>query len=273
MLERFLRYVRIDTQSEEGASTYPSTAKQLDLSRILADELREIGLDDVELNEFGYVYRDAPGHAGRARDRPRSPTSIRRPSRRAPDVSPIVHEDYAGEPIVLPGDPSQILDPARSRRSRRGSGTTSSRATARRCSGPTTRPAWRRSWPPSPTSAGRARAARNRARRLHGRRGGRARRRSLRHRGFGAEAAYTLDGSGVGRDRDRVVLGPAAEGASSGARRASGNGEGQARERGQACRRLRRRAAARRPLARDDRGSRRLRPSDAGSPAASRRRP
>ena len=49
VLERFLRYVRVDTQAEEGApaSTFPSTAKQLDLSRILAEELREIGLDDV----------------------------------------------------------------------------------------------------------------------------------------------------------------------------------------------------------------------------------
>ena len=60
VLERFLRYVRVDTQSEEGASTFPSTAKQLDLSRILADELREIGLDDVELNEFGYVIATLP---------------------------------------------------------------------------------------------------------------------------------------------------------------------------------------------------------------------
>ena len=51
------------------ASTYPSTAKQLDLSRMLVDELREIGLDDVELNEHGYVLRDAAGHAGRAGDR------------------------------------------------------------------------------------------------------------------------------------------------------------------------------------------------------------
>ena len=111
VLERFLRYVRVDTQSEEGASTFPSTAKQLDLSRILADELREIGLDDVELNEFGYVIATLPGTPGapvigliaHVDTTPESPGA---------GVTPIVHEDYAGEPIVLPGDPSQILDPA-----------------------------------------------------------------------------------------------------------------------------------------------------------------
>ena len=113
VLERFLRYVRVDTQAEEGApaSTFPSTAKQLDLSRILADELRAIGLDDVELNEFGYVIATLPGTRGapvigliaHVDTTPESPGT---------GVSPIVHEDYAGEPIVLPGDPSQILDPA-----------------------------------------------------------------------------------------------------------------------------------------------------------------
>ena len=53
VLERFLRYVRIDTQSAYGQSTTPSTAKQLDLSRVLEAELREIGLEDVRLDEFG----------------------------------------------------------------------------------------------------------------------------------------------------------------------------------------------------------------------------
>ena len=111
MLERFLRYVRIDTQSEEGASTYPSTAKQLDLSRILAEELREIGLDDVELNGFGYVIATLPGTPGapvigliaHVDTTPESPGQ---------GVAPIVHEDYGGGTIVLPGDPSQVLDPA-----------------------------------------------------------------------------------------------------------------------------------------------------------------
>lgn len=65
VLERFLRYVRIDTQSAYGQSTSPSTAKQLDLSRVLEAELREIGLDDVRLDEYGYVYASLPGAKGR----------------------------------------------------------------------------------------------------------------------------------------------------------------------------------------------------------------
>ena len=110
MLERFLRYVRIDTQAQEGSSTYPSTAKQLDLSRLLADELREIGLEDVELSAHGYVFATLPGTPGapvigliaHVDTTPESPGT---------GVSPIVHQDYAGGPIVLPGDLSQVVDP------------------------------------------------------------------------------------------------------------------------------------------------------------------
>lgn len=110
MLERFLRYVRIDTQSEEGASTYPSTAKQLDLSRLLVDELRELGMADVELNEHGCVFATLPGSDGapvigliaHVDTTPETPGG---------GVVPIVHEDYAGGPIVLPGDPTQVIDP------------------------------------------------------------------------------------------------------------------------------------------------------------------
>ena len=110
VLERFLRYVRIDTQAEEGASTYPSTAKQLDLSRLLADELRDLGLVDVELTEHGYVLATLPGTPGapvigliaHVDTTPETPGG---------GVSPILHEDYAGGAIVLPGDPSQVIDP------------------------------------------------------------------------------------------------------------------------------------------------------------------
>src|SRR5437868_5194607 len=57
--ERFLRYVRIDTQSNEDSETYPSTAKQLDLLRLLADELRALGVE-VEIDEHGYVIGTLP---------------------------------------------------------------------------------------------------------------------------------------------------------------------------------------------------------------------
>ena len=111
VLDRFLRYVRIDTQADPSSETYPSTAKQLELSRLLVGELREIGLEDARLTEHGYVFATLPGSAGEAvvgllahvdtaSDTPGS------------GVDPIVHRSYAGGPIVLPGDSSRVLDPA-----------------------------------------------------------------------------------------------------------------------------------------------------------------
>ncbi|MBV8259097.1 MAG: tripeptide aminopeptidase PepT, partial [Actinobacteria bacterium] len=58
--ERFLRYVRIDTQSDEDSETYPSTAKQLDLLRLLRDELEAIGLQDAAIDDHGYVTATIP---------------------------------------------------------------------------------------------------------------------------------------------------------------------------------------------------------------------
>ncbi len=112
VLERFLRYVRIDTQGDVDSTTYPSTARQLDLSRLLVDELRELGVADVELTEHGYVLATLPGtvadaptvaliaHVDTSHDAPGS------------NVRPIVHERWGGTPITLPGDPRQVLDPA-----------------------------------------------------------------------------------------------------------------------------------------------------------------
>ena len=63
VLDRFLRYVRIDTQSQEGADDrYPSTDKQLVLARLLFEELKEIGLDDVNLDPFGIVTATEPAN-------------------------------------------------------------------------------------------------------------------------------------------------------------------------------------------------------------------
>jgi len=111
VLERFLRYARIDTQADGSSTTYPSTAKQLDLSRLLVEELREVGLEDATLTKHGYVFATLPGdpaapvvgllaHVDTTSDTPGA------------GVSPIVHRGYAGDPIVLPGDSSRVLDPA-----------------------------------------------------------------------------------------------------------------------------------------------------------------
>ena len=110
VLERFLRYVRIDTQSAYGQATTPSTEKQLDLSRLLESELRELGLDDVRLDEFGYVYGSLPG----IEDAPaigliaHVDTS---PDVTGTNVQPQVVRRYDGGRIVLAGDERQVLDP------------------------------------------------------------------------------------------------------------------------------------------------------------------
>lgn len=110
VLERFLRYVRIDTRSDPVSGTYPSTTTQLDLSRLLVDELLEIGLDDARLTEHGYVFATLPGTVAEpvvgllahVDTTPESPGA---------GVVPILHESYGGGAIVLPGNPSEIIDP------------------------------------------------------------------------------------------------------------------------------------------------------------------
>ena len=111
VLERFLRYVRVDTQAAYRTDERPSTEKQLDLSRLLVDELRELGLTDAELNEGHTVFATLPGIAdapvvGLIAHVDTTPDVV------GANVSPIVHEAWGGDPIVLPGDPRQVLDPA-----------------------------------------------------------------------------------------------------------------------------------------------------------------
>ncbi len=110
VLERFIRYVQVDTQAVYRAPKRPSSAKQLDLSRMLVAELREIGLVDAELNEGYSVFATLPGTVdapviGLIAHVDTTPDVV------GAGVSPIVHEAWAGEPIVLPGDPRQALDP------------------------------------------------------------------------------------------------------------------------------------------------------------------
>ena len=111
VLERFLRYVRVDTQGAYRVPERPSTPGQLDLSRLLVEELREIGLDDAELNDGHSVFATLAGTA----DTPVVGLIAHvdtTPDVSGAGVSPIVHQAWAGEPIVLPGDPRQVLDPA-----------------------------------------------------------------------------------------------------------------------------------------------------------------
>ena len=111
-LDRFLRYVRIDTQSREGATATPSTDGQWTLARLLADELRELGADDVFVSEHCMVYATVPASAPDAERLPvvgflaHMDTS---PAVSGAQVQPVIHRDYRGGDIALPGDPSQII--------------------------------------------------------------------------------------------------------------------------------------------------------------------
>ena len=107
VLERFLRYVRIDTQSDGDSDSYPSTAKQRDLGEVLQRELRGLGLEDAELTGHGYVFATLPGSAG--------PTvglvahMDTSPDESGANVDPQVVRGWDGADIVLPGDPRMVL--------------------------------------------------------------------------------------------------------------------------------------------------------------------
>lgn len=112
VVERFLRYVKYDTQSSEESTTFPSTEKQKILGQILADELKEIGMQNVELDEFGYVYAELPSNS----DKDVPPIGFLAHMDTSPEVSganvkPIIHKNYDGGKIVLPADPTQVIDP------------------------------------------------------------------------------------------------------------------------------------------------------------------
>ena len=113
VLEKFLRYVRMDTQSDESSSTYPSTAKQLDLLRLLVEELKAIGLKDAAMDEHGYVFATIPATTKKSKVPvigfiAHVDTSPEMPGA---DVKPIVHTSWQGGDIVLPDDPTAVLRP------------------------------------------------------------------------------------------------------------------------------------------------------------------
>jgi len=108
--DRLMRYVQIDTQSDPYSDSFPSTAKQKNLSKILVAELQQMGIEDAAMDEHGYVMatiaathqRKVPvvcfcAHVDTA------------PDCSGTNVKPILHENYNGAPIVLPDDPTQII--------------------------------------------------------------------------------------------------------------------------------------------------------------------
>ena len=111
LLERFLRYVRLDTAADEGSKSVPSTAKQLVLSRLLERECRDLGLSEVELTHAGTLYATVPASDGCENAPPIAlfahvDTS---PEYSSEGVNPRVIEDYPGGDLPLPGDPSRVI--------------------------------------------------------------------------------------------------------------------------------------------------------------------
>ena len=102
LLDRFLRYVKIDTQADETSSTYPSTAKQLTLSRMLADECRGLGLADVTCDEFGIVMATVPATVSRVVPVIALVAHVdTSPEYSSTNVNPQLHANYQGGDIKL----------------------------------------------------------------------------------------------------------------------------------------------------------------------------
>ena len=110
-VERFLKYITIDTQSREGSDTFPSTPGQLELLRLLRDELLELGLEDVVMDEYGYVFATVPSTSSKT-DVPvigflaHVDTS---PEMSGAGVKAVIHRNYAGQDLVLPDDPETVI--------------------------------------------------------------------------------------------------------------------------------------------------------------------
>lgn len=111
-MDRFLRYIKIDTQSAEDQPAPPSTKKQLDLAKLLEKELNDLNLLDVRVSEWGIVYAYMPSNMG---DSTKVPTigfiahMDTSPAVSGANVNAIIHKNYRGGDIVLPNDKSQVI--------------------------------------------------------------------------------------------------------------------------------------------------------------------
>ena len=108
--ERLMKYVQIDTQADPESTSFPSTEKQKDLSRVLVEELKNMGLNDVEMDKYGYVFATIPSNINKE-----VPTICfcshvdTAPDCSGTNVKPILHKNYDGKPISLPDDEEQVI--------------------------------------------------------------------------------------------------------------------------------------------------------------------
>ncbi len=111
VVERFCKYVQVDTEADPLSSTFPSSMKQKDLAKILVEELKEMGVKDAEMDEHGYVYATIPSNT----DKDVPVICFCSHMDTAPDcsgknVKPVIHENYQGGDIILPDDTSIIIN-------------------------------------------------------------------------------------------------------------------------------------------------------------------
>jgi tripeptide aminopeptidase len=110
LLDRFLQYVRIDTTAHEQSSHYPSTPGQLELGRLLAEQLRSMGLADARQDEHGIVTATIPGNlTGRCPVIAFNSHVDTSPETTGAGVQPQVIQNYSGGDLVLPGDPTKVI--------------------------------------------------------------------------------------------------------------------------------------------------------------------
>lgn len=112
LVERFIRYTAIDTQSDPASESCPSTEKQKNLARVLVNELHEMGIQDAHVDEFGYVYATLPSNSEK-----QVPVICfcshmdTSPDCSGENVKAVLHKNYQGGALVLPGDPSIVITP------------------------------------------------------------------------------------------------------------------------------------------------------------------
>src|SRR5450432_4669279 len=110
LVDRFFRYVQMDTQSNPDSNTQPSTSKQPDFSQLLLEELKSMGLSEIEIDVNGYVYASIPSNTSKqvpvicfCAHVDTSPDCL------ATGVKPLLHKNYSGADIILPDDPEQVI--------------------------------------------------------------------------------------------------------------------------------------------------------------------
>ncbi len=109
--ERFIKYVQIDTTADPNSASFPSSMKQKDLAQVLHDELKDLGINEVEMDQWGYIYATIPSTSLNSN----LPTICfcshmdTAPDCSGTDVKPIIHRNYNGDPITLPDDTTQVI--------------------------------------------------------------------------------------------------------------------------------------------------------------------